>query len=138
MNRLYSKASSIDVLVQHENNDPEAYSYSRDIALALINAGVESVRFGANSFLGQSVFGLVTDLPPDGDASLLDIFAANGMPMTLIGRAVSTILPKNERAPNWYIFVGPKPPPPYDGPAPIRVVKYITHFFPRPRQSDVK
>jgi hypothetical protein len=116
---IRGSAPSLDVLIQHELSDPEAFSYAREIALMLMDAGVEKVRFGSNSFLSSAVFGLITNLENDGDASVLDIFARAGIPLRLGSEDTSKILPRNERAPNWYIFVAPKPPPPYQGEAPL-------------------
>lgn len=116
------KASTLDVLIQHEHGDTEACSYALDIAHALLNAGVEKekVRFGANSFIGQTVFGVATALSMDCNTLVLDIFRQAGVPLKIIYPTTDGILPHNERQPNWYIFVGPKPLPPYEEEAALR------------------
>ncbi|MGH6843532.1 MAG: hypothetical protein ACRECU_02170 [Methylocella sp.] len=104
-------AQSLDVLIEHERGDPEAFSYARDFASMINSAGVTKIRFGANSYL-HPVFGLRTALAPETDMAILEVFGRVGILLVYDPMDLSRHLTRNETAPNWYIFVAPKPPPP--------------------------
>ena len=105
-------ASSIDLLIEYQRDDPESYSFWREITLAISEAGVNKIRWNANSWLG-SAFGIMVTGSPEFDASVIEeAFKTIGMPPLKAHIDLSSRYPNNEPAPNTYIFVGIKPPPP--------------------------
>lgn len=108
---IRAKASSVDVLIEYERGDPEAYSYASELARIFVDSGCEKIRYGPNSFLG-TVFGLVLATSPETEENVnAAIFSAAGISSTASNMDLSKHLPSNLTAPNLYIFVAPKPPP---------------------------
>ena len=108
---IRNKAPSIDVLIEYERGDPEAYSYASEVARIFVDSGCEKIRYGPNSFLG-TVFGMVLATSPETEEDVgAAIFSAAGMSLTESNMDLSKHLPSNLTAPNLYIFVAPKPPP---------------------------
>lgn len=50
--------SSLDILIEWERGDPEAYLYAREISKIFVDAAIEKVRGTPNSWLGLPLFGL--------------------------------------------------------------------------------
>jgi hypothetical protein len=49
---------SLDILIESQRDDAEAYSYAVDIAKIFEDAGVPRIRGGQNSWFGWQRFGL--------------------------------------------------------------------------------
>jgi len=107
--------SALDVLIEWERGDAEAFSYSCEIVRIFIDAGVGKTRGIANSWLGLPLFGLhaagsaTIDFP-----SIASAFAKAKMPLAPRAMDLSTYRPINEPAPNLYIYVAPKLPPQFE------------------------
>jgi len=112
---LRSRAAILDVLIEHERGDSEAYSYARELAKVFSDSGVKpnNIRGTPNSYFGV-VWGLLGKASKPVDASFIkETFANAGIAVWMISEDLSAHLPRNERPPNLYIFVAPKPPPEY-------------------------
>jgi hypothetical protein len=106
-------ADSLDVLVEHQIGDTEAFSYGREIIKTLAVAGVAKIREASNSYIAASVFGVHLASGEGINSSfIVSAFNKAGVTVTLFKTDLSTHLPRNEVAPNLYFFVAPKPPPP--------------------------
>lgn len=116
---IRGKAAEIDLLVECEYGDPEAFTYAREIAWLFQMAGVTKIRAGANSIMAVGSFGVRVASAPEMDVSaIIDAFSASGINLIMDNNDLSTHLPSNEIAPNLYFFVGPRAPPPFLRPAP--------------------
>lgn len=104
-------APSLDVLIEYQMNDPEAYTYAQEIIKAFQEAGVTNIRSNSNAFLGTPVFGLYlfADRPLEFD-SFDKIFSTAGIDIAIIGVAPDAVV-RSDPKPNVYTFVAPKPPP---------------------------
>lgn len=108
-------ACSLVVAIEHENGDTEAYSYARDIVLAVRDSGVKWITFGSNSFLGITIFGVVLSTSADfHDDEIVEAFKnakiLDGIrPCDLTKRSLI-----NGEACNLLVWVGPKNPPSYE------------------------
>jgi len=112
---IHPLASSLDLLVEYQSGDPEAYFLWVQIVKAFQRSGVEKVRGVSNSFVGGfTPFGLLMAVAPEvnGDSIHKALAEAIGEPPVVAEIDLSTHLPRNEVPPNLYIFIGPKPPPP--------------------------
>jgi hypothetical protein len=110
---IRDKAAMLDVIIEYERGDAEAFSYLQEIANVFADAGVAEIRYDANSFLGPGYFGLYAAAAPEIDATtIINAFAKAGMPLTIQTMDLSKHLSQNLRAPNLYIFVAPKLPLP--------------------------
>lgn len=108
---LRNLAPSIDLLVEYERGNAEAWSYARDFMTVFQEAGVKKVRECPNPMFGPA-WGVRLVIAPEMDRKpFADAFNDAGVPVALFQADLSTHLPRNERAPNVYIFVAPKPPP---------------------------
>jgi hypothetical protein len=106
-------ADSLDVLIEYQIGDAEAFSYGREIREAFIDAGTTKIREGSNSYLVTIVFGVHLSSSEEINASfIVSVLNKAGVQVTLYKYNLSTHLPRNEVVPNLYIFVAPKPPPP--------------------------
>lgn len=103
--------SSLDVLIENQSGDAEAYSYAFDLHLIFKDAGVEKVRGSQNSWLGWQRFGLHAAASAGTNLSVIaEAFAKAGMPLTFSTTDPSTGLPGSRPIPELYIFVAPKLP----------------------------
>lgn len=105
-------ADSIRVLVEYERADPEACSYSYEIATIFSVLGVKSIRWGPNSFMGAAKFGLYATSEADINLPFVrGIFEKAKMPVDEMGMTLGLKLTSPGARPNLYFFVGTKPPP---------------------------
>ena len=110
-NAIRDVPSTLDLLIEFQASDPEAFVYANDFIDLFRGAGVERIRFTGNSHLSGMVFGLWLSASDKAVAtSIVDAFTAAGMPLSVGEIDLSKHLPRNEVAPNLYIFVGPKLP----------------------------
>jgi hypothetical protein len=106
---IRNKSAIFNVLIEFQAGDPEAYTYGIDLVNVFRDSGVEQVRFCGNSYISGMVFGLWLSTAPEIDGSLIALaFTSSGVPIKVADRDLSTHLPRNETAPNLYIFVAPK------------------------------
>lgn len=106
-------ADSLDVLVEYQVGDTEAFSYGRGIIKTFIDAGVTKIREASNSYMVNSVFGVhLAGSEEINSPFIANVFNKAGVPVISFKIDLSTHLPRNEVAPNLYFFVAPKPPPP--------------------------
>ena len=105
-------AEQIDLLIEFQRDDPEAYLFSREIVNIFWRAGVRHMRSSANSYLEGAVFDTWICAAPSLDIkSIVEAFTAVGIDVRQSStKDLSTHLPRNETAPTVYIFVGPKLP----------------------------
>lgn len=105
----------LDLLIEYQRDDTEAFVYARDLAAAFWD--VAKVRVSPNSFLEVTPFGLF--VTASSSISMEDIsraFTDARVEFSKMHRDLSTHLPRGVPAPNLYIFVGLKPPPPLVSP----------------------
>jgi hypothetical protein len=105
-------APSLDVFIEFQNGDPEAFSYANALAKVFMDAGTPQPHGGTNMHLSPSVvFGvLVTVFAGISLETISKAFTDGGIAFTIRpGNPVS--LPKKHPRPNVEIFVGAKPPP---------------------------
>jgi hypothetical protein len=108
---LREKAASIDVLIEFQASDPEAFSYGIEIWAVFGMADIEKRRFISNSYISGMVFGLWFAASPEIDASsIAKAFKDADVPLLVFEKDLSKHLLRTEPAPNLYIFVAPKPP----------------------------
>lgn len=108
---LHHLAPTIDLLVEFERGDTEAWSYGQELVDIFQAAGVQKIRFGPNSLIDVA-FGAGLAAAPGTDGEFIAIaFSKSHVPITLFRKDLATHLPRNVPAPNLYIFVAPKPPP---------------------------
>jgi hypothetical protein len=106
---IRDKASSLNVLIEFQSGDPEAYTYGVDFIHVFQDSGVEKIRFCGNAYISGMVFGLWLSTAPEIDgSSIADSFTNAGVPMKIGNVDLSKHLPRNEVPPNLYIFVAPK------------------------------
>jgi hypothetical protein len=107
------KAAEIDLLIEFQRDDSDAYIYAHEWGQAFRAAGVTKARIGANSFLFGAAFGLrVTDAVGLDHKLLAHALVDPISPMVgFVNTDLTKHLPSDQTAPNLYIFVGPKPPP---------------------------
>jgi hypothetical protein len=115
-------AAEIDLLVEYERGDAEAFSYARQIAWAFEQAGVTKIRGDANSYWAPGIFGVrIASEPAIDILSIMDAFSAAGIEPVTDNMDLSRHLPRNVPAPNLYFFVAPKTPPDFGLPMhPVR------------------
>src|ERR1700733_11368466 len=103
-----------DLIIEWQMGDPEAFSYMQQIADIFASAGVKSVRGFQNAWPSGPVFGLfVTGSKEINLSFVTDAFAEVSIYLLSANVNLSTHRPRNEVPPNLYIFVAPKPPPPF-------------------------
>jgi hypothetical protein len=113
---LRGLTGQIDLLIEHQYGDTEAFVYARDLAATFWN--VAKVRSIPNSFVGMTAFGLFVAASPSMDIEVIaQALTDAGIAFSRMHNDLSTHLPRNEPVPNLYIFVAPKPPPPLISPA---------------------
>ncbi len=99
------KASEIDLLVEYEGGDPEAYSYAHELIRAFFAAGVMKIRQTGNSFIGGGIFGvLVSAAEPVDIVSIMEVFADSNVPMKRWDTDLSTHLGRGPTR-QTYIFL---------------------------------
>jgi hypothetical protein len=102
------EAALLDVLIEFERGDPEAFSYAHEIAKIFSASGVEAekIRGAATSYLLGIAFGLHMVAAPEIDASVIvDAFTKADIPLTIAIKDLSTHLSQDRVAPNLYIFI---------------------------------
>jgi len=108
---LRELTAQIDLLVEYQAGDPEAYTYAFEFMAAFSNGGVTRIRHCANSFIAAPVFGVWIAAT---DATLVEpivtAFSGVGVSLQPFQKDLTTHLPSHMPPPNLYIFVGPKPP----------------------------
>jgi hypothetical protein len=108
-------AGTLNLLIEYQYGDTEAFVYARDLSVTF--RGIATIRLGPNSFLDTSAFGLFVAASPAVDIELIaQSFIGAGIEFGRLDTDLSTHLPGNVPAPNLYIFVAPKPPPPLTSP----------------------
>lgn len=109
---LHGSMFETDLLIEYQYSDAEAWSYSTQIATIFGKSGVASIRHVANAHLGQIVFGIhMAGASGLNIADIVATFAKAGIPVHTFEMDLSTHLPRNEKPPSLYVFVGPRPPP---------------------------
>jgi hypothetical protein len=112
---LREQAPLIDLMVEYERGDSEAFSYAREIAWLFESAGVTKFRADANSYLTPGTFGLrIAGSPPVNLDLITEILSTAGLTGFIDQIDLSQHLPRNLIAPNLYFFVAPRPPPYFD------------------------
>jgi hypothetical protein len=108
---IRSKAGSFDLLVEHEMGDPEAFAFANAIARAFFDAGTKEIRVIPNSYMLSNVFGVhaASSLGSEANA-VIEAFKAIKTHINILDKDLSTHLPRNQTAPNLYIFVGTRIP----------------------------
>jgi hypothetical protein len=115
-------AESLDLIIEWQIGDPEAFTYMQQIADVFASAGVKSIRGFQNSWLDRPVFGLfVTGSKEINLSFVTDAFAEVSIYLLSANVNLSTHRPRNEAPPNLYIFVAPKPPLPFAPPKHIPI-----------------
>jgi hypothetical protein len=106
-------AGDIDLLIEYEMSNGEAFTYAREIAGIFVSAGVSKIRHSPNSYIGTGFFGvsISATFPPINLSFVTNVFSKAGVKAWSSQRDLSKHLLRNVRAPNLYIFVAPKPPP---------------------------
>lgn len=109
-------ADDIDVLVEYDTSDKESWAYSLEITKVFVAAGVTKIRRTGNSFIGEIIFGIhMSASAPINLAFISNSFAKSQISVQITKTMdLSTHLPRNEVAPNLYVFVGPKPLPAFE------------------------
>jgi hypothetical protein len=106
-------ASSINVLIEYEQSDPEAYRYALDFIGIFSAIRTNEVRHVQNSFPLTTSFGVYMANTPELDAlPILNAFVKAKIPFDLISFD-NTSFGARRSPTNLYIFVAPKPPPEY-------------------------
>lgn len=124
---IRGKAASLDVLIEFQLSDPEAFSYGVEISTIFKLAGVEKRRVIGNAYLSGMVFGLWIAASPESEAaSVAGMFKDAGIGLWMFEKDLSTHLPRNEQPPNLYIFVAPKLPVPSWGDIAEKAMKQQT------------
>jgi hypothetical protein len=103
--------SIIQLRIEYQQGDPEAFTYAREFAQTFTDLGVEKIVFLSNAHLGVTVFGVAIEIGEceEGDDLSRACLAAFGVeikPMNFGRRHSDPGLP----TPNLYMFVGAKPP----------------------------
>jgi hypothetical protein len=108
----------LDVLVEYERGDTEAYTCATDMLYAFRAGGVKLIRLGPNSML-DTTFGIfmtggaIAETGEDVDVRLIaQAFHEGGLSVGISEWDISSRPTRNGVPPNLYVFVGPKPPPP--------------------------
>jgi hypothetical protein len=102
------------MVIEYERGDAEAFSYAREIAQTFAAGGTAKIRINANSWLNPNTFGVFFAVSPDLKGAIVEEALSRGEIFpTLVDINLSSFLPRNVVAPNLYIFVAPKPPPPF-------------------------
>jgi hypothetical protein len=112
-------ATTLNVFIEYQTGDPEAWSFANDISHVFLVAGLqqeqEQIRGTNNSFLFETIFGVHLSANPDtvNGEIIIAAFASAGIPITI--REWSGLwmapVPPNRPRPNVRIFVAPKTPP---------------------------
>jgi hypothetical protein len=106
-------APSLQVFVQIQRDNTEAYMYGLQIFKALHAAGVNYYA-GTNSFF-DPIFGLHISVEPPLDiGAIVQIFNAAGLHVVVHSRPPSAYARGGLPAANMYMFVAPKPPPDFN------------------------
>lgn len=106
----------IDLIVEYQYGDEESFVYARDIVTTFV--GLAVIRSEPNTFVGVPTFGLfVAAAAPIDIEVIAKAFDDAGIEFSRMHKDLSAHLPRNEKPPNLYIFVGLKPPPPLISPA---------------------
>jgi hypothetical protein len=114
--QLSGLMGKIDLLIEHQYGDVEAFIYARDLSVMFLEIAV--VRIIPNALIGMNAFGLFIAASPTLDIELIaKALSDAGIEFGRMQKDLSTHLPRNVPAPNLYIFVAPKPPPPLISPA---------------------
>jgi hypothetical protein len=109
--RLLVESFDVDVVVEYQNGDPEAFSYGNTFIDVFAVSGITKIRAGTNMML-ETAFGLqVTVSPEIGFMRIEEIFDKAGVPDVIRNGDLSNHFSRNIPAPNLLIFVAPKPPP---------------------------
>ena len=107
---------AMDLLIEFQNGDTEAYIYARDLVTTFW--GVAKIRSGPNSYPMYPMFGIfVETTSPAHMEAISNGFVEAGIQFSRLHKDLSTHFPRDALAPNAYIFVGLKPPPPLVSPA---------------------
>lgn len=106
------QASQIDLLVEFQSSDSEAFVFAQGFCAAFRRAGVTKIRSFGNAFLSGIVFGVHVAAGGTIDITrLVQVFSASETPLHVGSMDLETHLPRGATPPNLYIFVAPKPPP---------------------------
>src|SRR5665213_518310 len=101
---IRDRAASLDVLIEFQASDAEAFLYGFELMNVFKSSGVEKIRFTGNGFISGMVFGLWLFTSPEFDVSdIREAFRDAGIPLSAANRDLSTHLSRNEVAPNLYI-----------------------------------
>jgi len=108
-------SGNLNILIEYEVGDSEAFVYARDLATTFHEIGI--IRSCQNHW-NMTAFGLFIAISPTLDRELVrDGLSKAGIEFAFMEIDLSTHLPRNEIAPNLYMFVASKPLPPMEHPA---------------------
>jgi hypothetical protein len=108
---IIPNASLIDVLIEFQNSDAEAYSYALEIEKLFVDCGIKKIRCFQNGYYSP-IFGLhMASAPALNASAIAQAFLDEGISLTISNRNLSAHLPNTLVAPNLYFFVAPKIPP---------------------------
>jgi hypothetical protein len=103
----------IRLMIEYQQGDPEAFSYSWEVAKIFADAGGAGVRHNTNFFLGPAFFGLYLATAPEVPAMpILTAFENAGVQVSAFNIDISRKhIPEGQERPTVYVFVASKPPP---------------------------
>jgi hypothetical protein len=112
VSHLSEIASTLNVHLEYQNADPEAYYFANELAQALIRSGVDKqISYGSNSLITPGIFGVLISTKDTVIANrLLEALSFAGISCT-VNLLEPLALPKKQPPENLWLFVGPKPPP---------------------------
>jgi len=116
---LRNVPATFDVVIQNQMNDPEAYTFARDLGRAFHAASI-AIRWGQNAFLGTPIFGVLISVDSRLDSgAFVQLFNEVGIPVILDDQAPATRAVGYTPVPKLYVFIAPKPPPDMTGTVPV-------------------
>jgi hypothetical protein len=123
----------INLLVECQMGDTEAFVYARDLVVTFTD--IASINLKTNSYPDMNAFGLFITSSPSLDIEIISkSFIDAGIEFSRMHKDLSTHLSPNLSAPNLYIFVAPKPPPPLTSPA---IAKKVNKTTPDKREPSI-
>lgn len=111
---IADKASTLDVLIEYERGDPEAYSYAREITQIFQRIKPSKIRFTSNQWMGMQMFGLAFEFHVGYDGHpIINAFKTAGVSVTdFRERDLNGVIFGSNSAPTFHVIIFPKVPPP--------------------------
>jgi hypothetical protein len=107
---LVAIASTVNVAIEFQTSDIEAWSFASEIKAAFEGASVASSSLAANTWLSGNVFGLHVQYDGLDPHVAAEIGGCLGGPFQMASADLALKLTPNQVRPNLYIFVGAKIP----------------------------